>query len=50
LGAASGAAIGASASEGSAETRTYQVLVHFDDGEYGMFVYGRYRQELWIAG
>jgi outer membrane lipoprotein SlyB len=40
LGAAGGAAIGASASQGYAERRTYQVLVRFDDGFYGMFIYG----------
>lgn len=42
FGAASGAAIGAAASQGSAEKRTYQVLVRFDDGSYGMFVYRGY--------
>jgi len=42
FGAATGAAIGAAASQGSAETRTYQVLVHFYDGAYGMFVYRDY--------
>jgi outer membrane lipoprotein SlyB len=42
FGAAAGAAVGAAASQGSAETRTYQVLVHFDDGTYGMFVYRGY--------
>lgn len=42
FGAATGAAIGAAASQGSAETVTYQVLVHFDDGAYGMFVYRGY--------
>jgi outer membrane lipoprotein SlyB len=40
VGAAGGAAIGASASQGASETRSYQVLVRFDDGEFGMFVYG----------
>lgn len=39
FGMASGAAIGAAASHGSAESRTYQVLVRFDDGGYGMFAY-----------
>jgi outer membrane lipoprotein SlyB len=39
IGAAGGAAVGAAASQGVSETRTYQVLVHFDDGTYGMFVY-----------
>lgn len=42
FGAATGAAIGAAASSGSAETRSFQVLVHFDDGDYGMFVFGGY--------
>jgi len=41
FGAASGAAVGAAASQ-SSETRTYQVLVRFDDGTYGMFVYANY--------
>jgi outer membrane lipoprotein SlyB len=39
-GAAGGAAVGAAASSGSAEQRTYQVMVRFDDGGYGEFVYG----------
>jgi outer membrane lipoprotein SlyB len=39
FGAAGGAALGAAASQGAAEHRTYQVLVHFDDGMYGMFAY-----------
>jgi outer membrane lipoprotein SlyB len=42
IGAAGGAAIGAAASQGYAERRTYQVLVRFDDGAYGMFIYGAY--------
>jgi outer membrane lipoprotein SlyB len=42
IGAAGGAMVGAAASQGSAETRTYQVLVRFDDGGYGMFVYRSY--------
>jgi outer membrane lipoprotein SlyB len=42
IGAAGGAALGAAASQGSAETRSYHVLVRFDDGQYGMFVYGGY--------
>jgi outer membrane lipoprotein SlyB len=42
IGAAGGAAIGAAASQGYSERRTYQVLVHFDDGAFGMFVYGAY--------
>ncbi len=39
FGAASGAMIGAAASSGSAEYRTYQVLVRFDDGSRGLFVF-----------
>lgn len=39
LGAGAGAAVGAAASSGSSETRTYEVLVRFDDGGYGEFVY-----------
>jgi outer membrane lipoprotein SlyB len=42
FGAAAGAGIGAAASQGSAETRTYHVLVRFDDGGYGRFVYRDY--------
>ena len=42
LGAAGGAAVGAAASQGRSESRMYQVLVHFDDGTYGMFAYGGY--------
>ena len=42
IGAAGGAAIGAAASQGTAETRTYQVLVRFDDGAHGLFVYAAY--------
>jgi outer membrane lipoprotein SlyB len=41
-GAAGGAAVGAAASSGSSETRTYHVLVRFDDGGYGTFVYAGY--------
>ncbi len=39
FGAATGAAIGAAASQGSAESTTFQVLVRFDDGDYGMFAF-----------
>jgi outer membrane lipoprotein SlyB len=39
FGAAGGAAVGAAASQGGAESRSWQVLVHFQDGTYGMFVY-----------
>lgn len=39
FGAATGAAVGAAASHGSTETRTFQLLVRFDDGTYGMFVF-----------
>ena len=42
FGAAAGAAVGAAASQGSAETRTFQLLVRFDDGERGMFVFRDY--------
>jgi len=42
IGAAGGAAIGAAASQGTTESRTYQVVVRFDDGTYGMFAYGGY--------
>lgn len=42
VGAAGGAAIGAAASQGYSEQRTYHVLVHFDDGTYGMFIYGAF--------
>jgi outer membrane lipoprotein SlyB len=42
IGAAGGAAVGAAASQGSSETHDFQVLVHFDDGAYGMFVYANY--------
>ena len=42
FGAAAGAAIGAAASQGSAEYRTYQVLVRFDDGERGLFLFRDY--------
>jgi outer membrane lipoprotein SlyB len=42
FGAAAGAAIGASASQGYAEARSYHVLVQFDDGSRGMFVYSQF--------
>ena len=42
FGAAAGAAIGAAASQGSAEYRAYQVLVRFDDGERGLFLFRDY--------
>ena len=42
MGAAGGAAVGAATSQGASESRTYQVLVHFDHGTYGMFAYGGY--------
>ena len=38
-GAATGAVVGAAASSGSAETRTFQVHVHFDDGDDGVFAF-----------
>ncbi|HVR02681.1 MAG TPA: hypothetical protein VMT47_11155 [Polyangia bacterium] len=40
VGAAGGAAVGAAASQGSSESRTYQIVVRFDDGGYATFVYG----------
>jgi outer membrane lipoprotein SlyB len=42
FGAAGGAAVGANASQGASENRTYQVVVHFDDGTYGTFAYAGY--------
>ncbi|HEY4183686.1 MAG TPA: hypothetical protein VGP07_01400 [Polyangia bacterium] len=39
VGAAGGAAVGAAASQGSTESRSYEVLVRFGDGSTGMFVY-----------
>jgi outer membrane lipoprotein SlyB len=42
FGAVSGAVIGATASQGSSESRTYQVLVRFDDGAQGVFTYEGY--------
>jgi outer membrane lipoprotein SlyB len=39
LGGAGGAAVGAAASQGSAETRTYEVAVRFDDGAEQVFVF-----------
>jgi outer membrane lipoprotein SlyB len=42
MGAIGGAEVGAAASQGGSESRTYQVLVHFDDATYGMFAYGGY--------
>jgi len=38
-GAIAGANIGAAASSGSSERHAYQVLVVFDDGESGVFVF-----------
>ncbi|HXU61250.1 MAG TPA: hypothetical protein VN962_06070 [Polyangia bacterium] len=38
-GMAGGAAVGAAASQGSTEQRSYQIVVRFDDGAYGEFVY-----------
>ena len=38
-GAAAGALLGAAASNGSSETRTFEVRVRFDDGAGGTFVY-----------
>lgn len=42
IGAAGGAAVGAAASQGVEERHTFQVLVRFDDGAYGMFVYANH--------
>jgi outer membrane lipoprotein SlyB len=42
IAAAGGAAIGAAVSQGSAETRAYHVLVRFEDGGYGVFIYRSY--------
>src|SRR4029079_17139702 len=41
-GALGGAAVGAAASSGTSEQRTYEVVVRFDDGGYGQFVYAGY--------
>jgi outer membrane lipoprotein SlyB len=41
-GAVGGAIIGAAASEGSSETRAYQVAVRFDDGGMEVFGYQNY--------
>ena len=37
-----GAAVGAAASQGTYEERSYQIIVRFDDGGYGTFVYAGY--------
>jgi outer membrane lipoprotein SlyB len=42
FGAVSGAVVGATASQGSSESRMYQVLVRFDDGAQGVFTYQSY--------
>lgn len=42
FGAAAGAATGAALSEGEVETRAYEVVVRFDDGERGVFTYRDY--------
>lgn len=39
VGAVGGAAVGAAVSQGSAESRTYEVMVSFQDGGYQLFVY-----------
>jgi outer membrane lipoprotein SlyB len=41
-GAIVGAAVGAAASQGSAETRNYEVAVRFDDGALQVYVYPNY--------
>ena len=38
-GAAAGAVLGAAVSDRSSDSRTFEVNVRFDDGEYGTFVY-----------
>jgi outer membrane lipoprotein SlyB len=42
VGAVGGAAVGAAASQGGAESRTYEVLVRFQDGGQQMFVWADY--------
>lgn len=42
IGAAGGAAVGAATSQGSSESRTYNVVVRFDDGAYATFPYAGY--------
>jgi outer membrane lipoprotein SlyB len=42
LGAIGGAAVGAAASQGSAEHRSYEVFVRFDDGSARIFAYQGY--------
>jgi outer membrane lipoprotein SlyB len=42
FGAAAGATVGAAASQGSRESRSYEVTVRFDDGGRQLFVYGGY--------
>jgi outer membrane lipoprotein SlyB len=42
VGAAAGATIGAVASQGSRESRNYEVAVRFDDGGFQTFIYGGY--------
>lgn len=42
FGAAAGAATGAALSQGSSETRVYQVVIRFDNGTRGMFSYRDY--------
>jgi outer membrane lipoprotein SlyB len=39
FGAAAGAVAGAAVSQGATESRTYEVVVRFDDGAHGIFVY-----------
>jgi outer membrane lipoprotein SlyB len=41
-GAAEGAAVGAAASQGSSESRTYNVIIRFDDGGSATFPYADY--------
>jgi outer membrane lipoprotein SlyB len=42
FGALAGASVGAASSQGRTESRRYQVMVRFDDGSSGMFVFQGY--------
>jgi outer membrane lipoprotein SlyB len=42
VGALGGAAIGAAASQGSSESRSYEGFVRYDDGGYQVFVWNGY--------
>jgi outer membrane lipoprotein SlyB len=41
-GAAEGAAVGGAVSSGSSESRTYNLIIRFDDGGHGTFSYADY--------